>query len=238
MKTIIIYGIEHKGSTYSVVQMFKNKLNIHESDLKEFYLPKDMPHFCIGCNNCFFKGEKFCPHQEYITPIKEALCNADLIIFASPVYVLNITGQMKTFLDHFAFQFMIHRPNLSMFSKTALVISVAAGGGMRSAIKAVTSNLTSWGISKKFTFGQAVFAANWKNIPEKRKRKMEQKIENLSQQILKKIKMKKISFKIKLLFLFYRMIQKKFGHSQCDKDYWQEKGWLDKNRPWKNYDKL
>ena len=234
MNTVIIYGIEHKGSTYSVMQMFKNKLNIHENDLTEFYLPKDLPHFCIGCNNCFFTGEKYCPHQEYVTPIKEAFWNADLIIFASPVYVLNITGQMKALLDHFAFQFMIHRPNVSMFYKTALVVTIAAGGGMRSAIKAVTSNLISWGIRKKYAYGKAVFAAKWENIPEKRKRKIELEIEKISRQILKRIKEKKISLKIKVIFLFYRMIQKKFGYSQCDKGYWQENGWLDKNRPWKN----
>ena len=232
MKTIIIYGIEHKGSTYSVVQMFKNKLNIHESDLKEFYLPKDMPHFCIGCNNCFFKGEEYCPHQEYVSPIKNAIWNADLIIFASPVYVLNVSGQMKAFLDHLAFQFMIHRPNESMFSKTALAISIGAGGGMSSAIKAVTSNFKSWGVSKIFSFGCAVFAAKWEDITEKRKRRIEKKVENLSFKILKGMNKRKCSLRTKIIFTIYRMVQKKYGYSLCDKEYWQKNGWLDKSRPW------
>jgi len=68
MKTVIIYGIEHKGSTYNVVQLFKKQLAIGDNDVSEFFLPKDMPHFCIGCNNCFMKGEEFCPHQVMLLP--------------------------------------------------------------------------------------------------------------------------------------------------------------------------
>ena len=233
MKTVVIYGIEHEGSTYNVVQMFKNKLNISKSDLIEFFLPKNMPHFCIGCNNCFMKGEGFCPHQEYITPIKEAIWNADLIILASPVYVLRVTGQMKALLDHFGFQFMVHRPNISMFSKTALVVSIAAGGGMRSAIKDMTASLELWGISKIFTFGYAVSAAKWEDVTEKNRKKIEQKIKKLSRLILLKRNKINPNLKIKLLFLFFRMIQKKYGYIQYDKKHWEGHGWLEKKRPWK-----
>ena len=31
MKTVIIYGTEHKGSNYNVIQLFKEKLNINEN---------------------------------------------------------------------------------------------------------------------------------------------------------------------------------------------------------------
>ena len=234
MKTVAIYGIEHKGSTYNIVQMFMNKLNISKDNLTEFFLPKDMPHFCIGCNNCFMKGEESCPHQEYITPIKEAIRNAELVILASPVYVLRVTGQMKALLDHFGFQFMIHRPNKSMFSKTALVVAIAAGGGMRSAIKDMTASLKLWGISKIFKFGYAVAAAKWEDVTEKNRIKIEKKIKKLSRMILLKKNKIKTNLKIKLLFLLFRMIQKKHGYIQYDKNYWKEHGWLEKTRPWKN----
>ncbi|MDR1025317.1 MAG: NAD(P)H-dependent oxidoreductase [Treponema sp.] len=233
MKTVIIYGVEHKGSTYNAVQLLKNKLKINENDLVEFFLPKNMPHFCIGCNNCFMKGEELCPHQEYITPIKNAIWNAELIVLASPVYVFHVTGQMKALLDHFGFQFMVHRPNKSMFSKTALVVSTAGGGGMRTAINDMTLSLKYWGVSKIFTLGYAVYAAKWEDVTEKRRRKIEQKIENLSRRILLKLNKVKPSLKTKIMFAFFRMTQKKFGNPY-DRDYWKKHGWLDKNRPWKN----
>jgi len=233
MKTVIIYGVEHKGSTYNTVQLFKKQLNIGEDNLTEYFLPKDMPHFCCGCNNCFLKGENFCPHQNYVTPIKEAILNAELIIFASPVYVFHVTGQMKAFLDHFAFQFMIHRPNKLMFSKTALIVSTGAGGGTASTIKDVSKSLIWWGISGIFSFGFAIRAANWDEITAKNKLKMERKIKNISNKIKSKIKKPKFGMNIKILFYINRTIQKKFGYSPCDKKHWESNGWFGKNRPWK-----
>jgi len=233
MKTVIIYGVEHKGSNYNAVQLFKKQLNISEDNLTEYYLPKDMPHFCLGCNSCFLKGENTCPHQNYITPIKEAIRNAELIVFASPVYVLHVTGQMKALLDHFGFQFMAHRPNKSMFSKTALIVSIGAGGGMGLTIKDISDSLSWWGISGIFTFGFAIRAEKWDGMTEKNRLKMERKIKNISDKIKSKIMKPKCRLNTKILFYINRIVQKKYGYSPCDMEYWKNNGWFDKNRPWK-----
>jgi len=235
MKTVIIYGIEHKGSTYNVVQLFKNYLNISDNDLMEFYLPKDMPHFCLGCYNCFMKGEELCPHHDYITPIKEAIWNAEFVIFASPVYVLHVTGQMKALLDHFAFQFMLHRPNKSMFSKTVLAVSIAAGGGIGSAIKDMTGSLTYWGVSRIFKFGTGVFASKWEEVSEKNKQKIERKVKKLSGKISSGIKNPSPGLKTKGLFYIFRMLHKKMQLIPYDREHWIKHGWLEKSRPWKNH---
>jgi multimeric flavodoxin WrbA len=233
MKTVIIYGIEHKGSTYNVVQLFKKQLNICDNDLTEFFLPKDMPHFCVGCYNCFMKGEEFCPHQDYVTPIKEAIWNADLLVLASPAYVLHVTGQMKAFLDHFAFQFMLHRPDKSMFSKTALVVSTAAGGGINSTIKDITGSLSYWGVSRIFTFGSAVYATKWEEVTEKNRQKIERKVIKKTCKIKTKIYTPKPGLKTKGLFYIFRMMHKKFELIPRDKEHWKKLGWLGEKRPWK-----
>ena len=233
MKTVIIYGVEHKGCNYNTVQLFKEQLNINENELTEFYLPKDLPHFCRGCNTCFIKGEEFCPHQNYVTTIKNALNNAELIIFTSPVYVFHVTGQMKAFLDHLAFQFMAHRPNKSMFSKTALIISLGAGGGMGSTIKDISSNLTWWGISRIFSLGFAIRAAKWDEVTQKNKLKIERKVKNISNKIKLKINKPKYGINIKILFFINRLVQKNLEFSPCDKKHWENNGWFGKNRPWK-----
>jgi multimeric flavodoxin WrbA len=180
------------------------------------------------------KGEELCPHQDRVTPIKEAIWNAELIILASPVYVFHVTGQMKALLDHFAFQFMLHRPNKSMFSKTALVVSTAAGGGISTAIKDMTGSLTFWGISRIFTFGSAVYAAKWEEVTEKNKQKIERKVKKLSIKIKSKIQKPNPGLKAKGLFYLFRMIQKKMELIPYDREYWKKQGWLEKNRPWKN----
>jgi len=234
LKTVIIYGVEHKGNTYNAVQLFKKSLGLNENDIIEYFLPKDMPYFCIGCNNCFVKGEEYCPSQKYVTPVKEAILNAELIILASPVYLFHITGQMKVFFDHFGFQFMNHRPNKSMFSKTALVVSIAAGAGMGSAIKDMAGNLRYWGISTIYKFGFAVFASNWDEITEKNKQKMYRKIKEISNKImLGTNKKNRPNCIIKGLFYIFRMLHKKSYLLPYDKEHWKSQGWLDKNRPWK-----
>ena len=120
-----------------------------------------------------------------------------------------------------------------MFSKTALVVSMAAGGGMGSTIKDMTVSLRLWGISKICTFGYAVSASKWEDVTEKNRTIIEHKIKKLSRKILLKKNKIKPNLKIKLLFLLFRMIQKKYGYIQYDKDYWEGQGWLEKNRPWK-----
>ena len=98
MKIVIIHGQSHKGSTYNIANILAKKVS---DDITEFYLPRDFKDFCLGCTNCFLKGEDKCPHHENIKPIIDALDSADLIILASPVYCYHASGAMKNFLDHF-----------------------------------------------------------------------------------------------------------------------------------------
>ena len=57
MKVTIINGQNHKGSTYNIGRILAQKIAINE-EITEFFLPKDMPEFCVGCNKCF--GENLC----------------------------------------------------------------------------------------------------------------------------------------------------------------------------------
>lgn len=132
MKITVIHGQNHKGSTYHIAHLLLDQL---DGEVTEFFLPKDFHDFCVGCTMCFAKTEKFCPHYENLTPLTKALDEADLIILASPVYVYHATGPMKTFLDHYGYRWMLHRPHESMFRKQAVCISTAAGGGTKTTNK-------------------------------------------------------------------------------------------------------
>ena len=84
MKVTVINGQNHKGSTWNMGNILAKKLS---SDVKEFFLPRDFGEFCCGCTNCFVKNEKLCPHYEKLKPITDAIDEADVLIFTSPVYV-------------------------------------------------------------------------------------------------------------------------------------------------------
>ena len=95
MKTVIIHGQSHHGSTCHIAQSLAEKLN---GEVTEFFLPKDFGEFCVGCTACFAHSETECPHYEKLSPITAAMDEADVIILASPVYVYHATGAMKRFL--------------------------------------------------------------------------------------------------------------------------------------------
>ena len=89
LKAVIIHGQNHKGSTYHIAHMLAEKI---EGEITEFFLPRDFGEFCVGCNTCFSDEEKKCPHYDKLAPIPEAMEEADVIILASPVYVVHATG--------------------------------------------------------------------------------------------------------------------------------------------------
>ena len=95
MKCVVINGTEQKGCTYMLKEIFLDELKPEQ--LSEFYLPKDAPDYCTGCKLCFMKGESLCPHHKKVAPIWQAMLEADLIVFAYPVYVLRTPGHVKAY---------------------------------------------------------------------------------------------------------------------------------------------
>lgn len=232
MKITVIYGTQRKSksSTYNIAQQFIGRLS-GEDAVKEFFLPKDMPHFCAGCWNCFTDYTK-CPHYDDIKPILEAMLEADLIIFTAPVYVYHVPGQVKAFLDHFGYQWMPHQPKKEMFSKQVLLISTAAGAGTKSTMKDIKDSLTFWGISSVYTFAGNVRASDWDTVDEKRKLTFQQKIEKQAAKIKAQSRNVRPNLKIKALFYAMRFMQKKFKFNPADVRHWETQGWLEKERPW------
>jgi len=54
--------------------------------------------FCTGCGACHRKL-LFCPLEDDIAPVLHSMRKAEVIIFASPVYINHVTAQLKALLD-------------------------------------------------------------------------------------------------------------------------------------------
>jgi multimeric flavodoxin WrbA len=229
MKTVIIHGQSHKGSTYHIARILADKIG---GEITEFFLPRDFGEFCCGCTQCFVKDEKKCPHYEKLAPITEAIDNADVIILASPVYVYHATGAMKAFLDHYGWRWMVHRPEEKMFKKQGVCISTAAGGGMKSTNKDIADSLFYWGVAKVYKYGIGVAAIDWNKVSDKKKSLIENATDSVARKIIKRNGKVKPSFKTKGFFLLMHFLQKK-GWNEADVKYWKEKGWTEKKRPWR-----
>lgn len=231
MKIVLIHGQNHKGSSYTIGRKIADKIN-KEKEITEFFLPKDLNHFCTGCYACIDDDSK-CPFYAEKQKIMVAVENADLLIFTTPTYCMRASAPMKSFIDLTFTYWMSHRPRECMFSKKSVIVSTAAGVGTGSAIKDVTTALSYWGISHIIKYGTGVQAMNWDMVSENKK----QKIEKITDKIAKKLstdKKPKVNIKTKALFGIMRMMQvKNMGSGEKEKEYWQEKGWLSKKRPWK-----
>lgn len=232
MKVAVIYGTEHKGSTYNIAQLFLKRLENETTEVTEFFLPKDMAHFCRGCTLCFMKSENLCPDHEQTNKIKVAMEEADLLILTSPVYAYHASGQMKTLLDHFAYQWMVHRPNKTMFKKIGLVITTAAGAGMRKTNTDMIDSLSYWGVGRIYKLGRGVASTSWEGVKDKNKEKIEKEVERISSKIIKTSRNVTPSIKVRALFYLMRLAQKGGGYNPADNKYWKEQGWLEGSRPW------
>lgn len=205
IKVLMINGQNHKGSTYHVRRMLAEKITKPE-EIKEIFLPKDMPHFCCGCTQCFMVSEEKCPHYQEMHWITQLVDEADVLIFTSPVYVYHATGSMKALLDHYAYRFIVHRPEEKMFRKQAVVLSTAAGAAVR--------------------------AISWETVKDKKKRVLEKKTDQLAVRIKKKNGRIKPGIKTKAFFYIMRIVHKK-EMNPADTVYWREKGWISGKKPWK-----
>lgn len=237
MNITVINATEKHGVTYRLKEIFladfKDKVNI-----TEYYLPKDCPNFCNGCVSCTIKGENTCKDSEYIGKIDKSLLEADLIVMTSPAYVFHATGAMKTFLDHFAYRWMPHRPAPEMFGKRAVIITQCLGAGAKSTAKDIKHSLSWWGISKIGIFtGKLMGDIVWDKLSEKKQAELTIKIKKLSQKFvhIDYTKPAHTNLITKIKFFFCRMMQEslhKNNPNYLDGKYWAEMGWLGKTRPW------
>lgn len=233
MKVTVIYGAMHKGSTYNCVQeLLKNFTDV---EVTEFFLPKDMPHFCNGCFSCFLKGENTCPHYNQVNNIKQSMLKANLIILASPVYVCDVSGQMKALLDHFGYIWMPHRPEYLMFNKIGLVLSTAAGAGTSHTNKTMKKSLNYWGLKRVFSYKKNVGAMSWEEVNSKNKNQIIKEFRILADKISKAVAKSntlKPRLFTKIIFTAMKGMQKKNSWNETDKNYWKEQGWLEGKKPW------
>ncbi len=229
MKILVINGTEVKGCTYRIKETFLDVLR-DGNKIKEFYLPKDCPHFCRGCKTCFLKDEQLCPHAEYIMPIWNEILDSNLLVFTSPVYALRTTAQMKALLDHLCVHWMVHRPDEKMFTKKSVILTNAIGIFNGGAQRDIATSLMWLGVSdiKKLGIGlmENVF---WDELSDRRQGIIIRKTEKLAERYKDAYTARKgikVSFLFAVLKKMHQAFTKKEETLSADDQYWVDKGWV------------
>jgi multimeric flavodoxin WrbA len=228
-KAVIITGTQVKGCTYHIKEAFLRGLG-DDYKVTEFTLPRDMPHFCCGCKVCFNDNESCCPHAQSILPIWNAILDADLIVFATPIYVMRTPGQVKAFLDHLACHWMVHRPDPVMFYKHAAILTQSIGAPNGGAQKDIATSLSWMGVSsiKRLGFG-LMEGVIWEELSNERRDKIINKTERFAKHF-NSTKPARKSLKTRILFFVAKQLHKSLLKNEAspsaDNQHWIAQGWL------------
>ena len=230
MRIVMLNGQNHRGSSYHIGRAVIDRIE-GEKEVTEFFFPKDLDHFCLGCYRCI-EDAAACPYYEEKKVILDAIDGADLLVVTTPTYCMHVSAPLKAFIDLTFDLWMSHRPMASMFTKRALIVSTAAGTGTGSAMKDVQDALVYMGVPKIVKYGLSVQAMNWEGVDRKKKAKIERDAARIAKQ-LSTDKAPAVGIRTRFLFRMMGMLQKKgWNSSPVETAYWKEKGWLDGKKPW------
>ncbi len=220
MKALGILGSPRKyGNTSKMLDACLKTLEEEGFEVERVYLQARNIKYCIGCGTCLAKGE--CVQRDDMDELRQTLEESDVVILASPVYYLNVTAQMKTFIDR-----MLpygHRPTLT--GKYGGSIVVYAGVGRAEDVaKYLNMVLKAWGV---FPVGYAVgFGVIPGDVGEKDIQKAKELGEKIAHAYKQKLTGEDDAEDLELQKQLLTLI-KNYGHLlKADYEFWKEKGML------------
>ncbi|MDR0768162.1 MAG: flavodoxin family protein [Methanosarcinales archaeon] len=127
MKIIGILGSAREGgSTRYLIEEVMKEPKAKGAETKIYNLGKMDIRCCLGCGVCR-KKERDCVRKDDMRLLYEEMKTADAIIIGTPIYMGEMTGQLKTFIDRcFALKDAQSKPLIPAGKKLAVVITQGA----------------------------------------------------------------------------------------------------------------
>lgn len=99
MKIASLVGSPHgeRGSTANLLQLVLEGAREQGATTETIALKGDTVRPCLGCDTCHQKGR--CVQKDAFEEIRAQILAADGLILASPNYILNVSAQLKAFMD-------------------------------------------------------------------------------------------------------------------------------------------
>lgn len=230
MKILAIIGSPRKkGNTFSIIEKIFSKLkSFNDVEVEYLFLSDINLNLCKGCCACLTKGNDYCPNKEDdFKMIEEKILSSDGVIFASPVYAMNMPALMKNLMDRLAFT--MHRPRF--FNQYTMIVAVTGSVGLKETINSI-AQLRYSGFNIVQSFG--VIASNPLAKPSITDEKTIKRIEKEAEKFYKKILEKKPmnpSFNNIMQFRVQKKIFAKHKEQMpCDWQYFNNKGWFEPKR--------
>jgi multimeric flavodoxin WrbA len=87
-----------RGNTHIMVEAFSKGARKADAHIETVFLREKEINHCQGCFTCWGESNT-CILDDDMTDLIEKYMGSDVVIFATPVYVDNVTGIMKQFMD-------------------------------------------------------------------------------------------------------------------------------------------
>lgn len=101
MNIVTILGSPRlRGNTAAILEYFEDKAKAQGHQIDRIDLVKHKLKGCFGCEKCRSNlTEPACVVKDGMVELFDRIISADLVIYASPLYVYGFTSQMKQLLD-------------------------------------------------------------------------------------------------------------------------------------------
>jgi multimeric flavodoxin WrbA len=223
LNILVIMGSPRKGNTFHACEELRERMQKYRAvDFEYLWLKDTDLQPCRGCLSCFSKGEEKCPIHDEALAIRDKLTGADAVIFASPVYGLNVTGLMKNFVDRFSYFF--HRPRF--FDKKAFVLVTTGVLGHKDVMKYLASVAGFWGFDVSGKAGFVTTGEDPQILKEKNSAILEKAAKKLSSALIENRRKKPGFMDVVIFHAQKTAFSQVMDESPYDYKYWKEKGWL------------
>lgn len=233
MKIVTLIGSYRKnGNTGRVVKMIEAHLQ-NEASIAGVALEIETLHLgeldlrpCRGCRACFDHGEDQCPQRDDLLAVKDKIMAADGLILATPVYVDDVSGLVKTWIDRLAH--LCHRPQFA--GKCAYMIATVGSSPVSHTMRTMMLALSTWGFH---IVGQAGFKTGARMDDQTLHDRYNAQTRRAARQLLRAIHERQYLRPTFMSLMMFRIYQWSWGRADpqtLDYRYWHENGWLESTR--------
>lgn len=225
----LVSSFRKKGNTARIVDLIASEMEKVAADCQtplEFetlYLAHMDIEMCRGCRTCFDHGEDHCPLKDDVPAIRAKMDAADGFILASPVYVNDVNGVAKNWMDRLAY--ICHRPALA--DKCAYLIATVADSPTSHTLRTMNVGLRTWGVHIVGQSGYKMGALMPQDEVESRFRGEAAKVAKALFQAVEQEQYRHPSFLSLMIFKIQQGAWQQEPADTLDYAYWESQGWFD-----------
>ncbi len=231
MKILVLVGsYRRNGNTDQLTGLIKEHLqkeaenHREQLEIETIYLGQANLQFCRGCRICYNRGEDHCPVKDDLLSIKARMLAADGVLFASPVYVDDVSGIMKTLIDRLCH--VCHRPQFA--GKVAYLVATTGSSRTGKTLETMKMAVRTWGFH---VAGQSGFKMGALMKRDESRASYDARAAQVARQLFNSIHRRsflKPAFFSLMMFKIQQMSWKENGEpGTLDYQHWERQGWFD-----------